>query len=104
MTNNIKRTGYKKLLTTKVTPGDEITENKLVIIHITAPHALCPVCHERNTLSKEFWQTIIAQGLNDVPGYCPVCTSLYTIRINEQPKAKLIQTSFVKNERVLAGI
>jgi len=83
MINNIKRTGYKRLLTVKVTPGDEITENKLVTVHITAPHALCPVCRERNTLTKEFWQTIITQGLNDVPGYCPVCTSNYAIRIYE---------------------
>jgi len=66
-----------------LTPPEEITESKLVVVHVSAPHVKCPMCRERNTLSKEFWQTVISQGFNDVPGCCPECRALYTIRVKE---------------------
>lgn len=70
-------------LITYLTPPDEIVENKLVVVHVYAPHAKCPACHERNPLSKEFWHLVFSQGYNDVPGCCPECRTLYTIRVKE---------------------
>lgn len=74
-----------------LTPPDEITESRLVTVHISAPHAKCPVCLERNLLSKEFWRTVISQGFNDVPGCCPECRTLYTIRIKEDLKGPAVK-------------
>lgn len=71
-----------------LTPPEEIVDSRLVVIHISAPHIKCPACGQRNTISKDFWIIVKWQGYNDVPGYCPECKSLYTIRIKEKPKSR----------------
>lgn len=87
-------------LHTNITPQTEIDNSKLVTVHITAPHVVCPRCGLRNVLTKEFWHTVTELGYNDVPGCCPECRTLYTIHVIEKrivdrvPNVELVPLPF----------
>jgi phage FluMu protein Com len=68
-------------LKNRVTPRGEIEAGKLVRVRVYDLKTKCPVCSEPNPLKMDFWILIINLALNDIPGICPICRSLYTIHV-----------------------
>jgi hypothetical protein len=76
-----------KRLINRITPRGEIEAGRLVRVHVYDPKTKCPVCSEPNPLKTDLWILIIDHGFNDIPGYCPKCSSLYTIHVIQRAKA-----------------
>lgn len=76
-----------KRLNNRVIPRGEIEAGKLVRVRVYAPKTKCPVCCEPNPLKADLWILINDLGINDIPGCCPKCRSLYTIHVIQSAKA-----------------
>jgi hypothetical protein len=75
-----------KRLKNRITPRGEIEAGRLVRVHVYDPKTTCSVCSEPNPLKTDLWVLITNNGLNDIPGCCPKCRSLYTIHVIQSAK------------------